>query len=165
MLLILVRHAEAGESDPDHWPDDDLRPVSAEGRRKQAAAARGMKQLGIVADHLFTSPLVRAMQTAEILAEVHGMDPADVSDALGHGCTAAGICQLVADLPESASVMVVGHEPTFSHAAAALIGRGDAELELKKSGVIGIDFDGMAELKRGRMIYLLKPGFLRKARH
>lgn len=165
MLLILVRHAEAGERNPEQWPDDDLRPITADGRRKQAACARGMKRLGIVAEHLWTSPLLRAVQTADVLAEVLGMNPAEQSDALGHGCSAQTICQLVGELPPEASVMLVGHEPSFSHAAASLIGRGDSDLDLKKSGVIGIEFDGVAEVKRGRLAYLLKPRFLRKARN
>jgi phosphohistidine phosphatase len=165
MDLILIRHAEAGERDPNSWPDDDLRPVSADGLRKQTAAAEGMLRLGIEFDFLVTSPLLRARQTAEILAQAYTWkEPPLADDVLGHACTAAAVVKLLAKFPPSASVALVGHEPSFSKVAAALIGRtGDASLRLRKSGVIGIRFDGPAEPGKGTMEYLLKPGQLRKA--
>jgi len=166
MILILVRHGEAGERDPQQFPDDDLRPLTADGRRKQTNAARGMKQLDIVAQAMFTSPLLRAVQTAEIIAEVHGMDPAEKTDALAPGCTAQKLAELVAALPPRSSVFLVGHEPSLSHCAAAFIARNPtAEIDLKKSGVIGIEFDAVVKPGAGRLLYLLKPKFLRRARH
>jgi phosphohistidine phosphatase len=165
MDLILIRHAEAGERDPNTWPDDDLRPVSADGQRKQTAAAEGMQKLGIEFDFLVTSPLLRARQTAEILARAYAWkEPPLADDILGHGCTTTAVIKLLAKFPPAASVALVGHEPAFSKVAAALIGRsGDAGLRLRKSGVIGIRFEGPAEAGTGMLEYLLKPGQLRKA--
>lgn len=164
MDVIFIRHTEAGERDPNSWPDDDLRPVSQDGRRKQVAAAQAMQRLGLEFDFLVTSPLLRARQTAEILAEVFGWkEPPLLDDALGHGCTPAAMVKLLAKFPPASSVALVGHEPAFTKVAAALIGRSaDAQLRLKKSGVIGIAFDGPAELGRGRLEFLWRPGQLRK---
>lgn len=163
MLLILVRHADAGERDADKWPDDDLRPLTARGRRRQADCAKAMKKLGITADHLFTSPLTRAVQTAEILAEVHEMQPAVVNEVLGHECSAHAVSKMLDRLGAGESAMLVGHEPSFSRVAAAMIGKSsDADMVLKKSGVIGIEFDGAPAPGAGRLLYLLKPGFLAK---
>ena len=165
MFLTFVRHAEAGKRDAEKWPDDDLRPITPEGRKKQTQCARAMRRLGIEADHLFTSPLLRAVQTAEVLQEVYGIREATQTDALGHECSVASVLRLVQTLGADASVMLVGHEPSFSRVAAALIGRSaDAGLELRKSGVIGIDFEGVAESGMGTLHFLLKPGFLRKLR-
>jgi phosphohistidine phosphatase len=165
MDLILIRHAEAGERDPNSWPDDDLRPVSADGQRKQIAAAEGMLRLGIEFDFLVTSPLLRARQTAEILAQAYAWkEPPLADDILGHGCTTAAVVKLLAKFPPTASVALVGHEPAFSKVAAALVGRSaDAALRLRKSGIIGIRFDGPAVAGQGMLEYLLKPGQLRKA--
>ena len=165
MDLILIRHAEAGERDPNSWPDDDLRPVSADGQRKQTAAAEAMRKLGIEFDFLVTSPLLRARQTAEILAQVYAWkEPPLADDALGNDCTVPAVVKLLAKFPPSSTVALVGHEPAFSKLAAALIGRSaDARLRLKKSGVIGIAFDGPAEPGRGMLIFLWRPGQLRKA--
>ncbi len=161
-----MRHADAGERDPAKWPDDGLRPISAEGRRKQIEAAGGMKRLGLVPDHILTSPLVRALQTTEILAEVlgHGQRFESV-ESLGTGCSTAAVVALLGRFRADTTVMLVGHEPAFSGAAAALIGRsGDGRLDLKKSGVIGIAFEGAARAGAGTLLYLLKPGQLRKCR-
>jgi len=165
MDLLLIRHAEAGERDPNTWPDDDLRPVSADGQRKQLAAAEGMKRLGLEFDFLVTSPLLRARQTAEIVAQVFDWkEPPLADDALGHGCTVAAVVKLLGKFPPSSTVALVGHEPAFSRMAAALVGRtGDASLRLRKSGIIGVAFDGPAEAGKGRLEFLLKPGHLRKA--
>ncbi len=158
-----MRHAAAGERDADKWPDDGLRPISPDGRRKQIEAARGMKRLGIVPDHILTSPLVRALQTAEILAEVLGGGQRIESvETLGTGCSSTAVVALLGRFPPEATIMLVGHEPAFSALAAALVGAGNAAFQLKKSGVIGIGFDGPARSGTGTLRYLLKPGQLRK---
>jgi phosphohistidine phosphatase len=164
MEVILIRHAEAGERDATQYPNDDLRPITTDGRRKQTAIARAMEKMGIEFGFLVTSPLVRAMQTAEVLADVFGFDEtAQTSDALGHGCTPASLLKLLAKFPPDAAVALVGHEPALSKVAAALISpSGDADIRLRKSGVIGIAFDGAAEAGTGTLEYHLKPGQLRK---
>jgi phosphohistidine phosphatase len=162
--VIFIRHAEAGDRDTGKWPNDDHRPITVEGRERQIACARAMKKLGVRFDYLATSPLVRARETAEIVAEVSGYeDELLESDALGNGCTAATVLRLLAKYPPDARVALVGHEPAFSQVAAALIGRsGDAALQLKKSGVAGVTFDGAAELAAGRLAFLFKPSQLRR---
>lgn len=165
MFLIFVRHAEAGKRDPEKWPDDDLRPITPEGRKKQAECARAMKALGLEADLLFTSPLLRAVQTAEVIQEVYGIREAATTEALGHECSVNSVVMLVNTLPPEATIMLVGHEPSFSRVAAAFIGRSaDAGIELRKSGVIGIEFEGAAAAGSGTLHFLLKPGFLRKVK-
>ncbi len=163
MDILLIRHAEAGDRDDAKWPDDDLRPVSDEGRQKQADCARAMRKLGVKFEYLVTSPLLRARETAAILAEIYGyQDEPQVSDALGHGCVAGTVVTLLAKFPPHGRVALVGHEPAFSQVAAALIGGPDTGITLKKSGVIGIAFDGPAEVGHGALEFLLKPGQLRK---
>ncbi len=163
MDVLLIRHAEAGERDDAQWPDDDLRPVSDEGREKQTTCARAMKKLGVKFEYLVTSPLLRARETAAILAEVYGyQDEPQVSEALGHGCAAGTVVELLAKFPPHGRVALVGHEPAFSRVAAALIGGPDADITLKKSGVVGIAFDGPADVGAGSLAFLLKPGQMRR---
>ena len=163
MDVILILHAEAGERDSAQFPDDDRRPITPEGRRKQTTFARVMKKMGIGFDHLVTSPLDRAVQTAEVVAEVFGYrEPPLQSEALGSGCTPAAVIKLLGKFAPKDTVALVGHEPTLSAVAAALIGSGDAKIELKKSGVIGIGFNGAPEAGKGVLKYLLKPGHLKK---
>ena len=167
MDVLLIRHAEAGDRDPAAYPDDDLRAVTPGGERKMAAAAHAMKAMGIRFDHLVTSPLVRAVQTAAILCDTFGRhEPAQISDALGHDCTPLGIVQLLSRFPAGDCIALVGHEPALSAVAAAMIGpSGDARIALKKGGCIGIGFDGTARLGTGTLLFHLKPGQLKKLRH
>jgi phosphohistidine phosphatase len=162
--VILIRHAEAGDRDAAQYPNDDLRPITAEGRRKQSAFARVMKQMGIRFSFLVTSPLERAVQTAEVVDEVFGhKDAPTLSDALGNACTPPSVLKVLAKFPPDATVAMVGHEPALSRVAAAFIAPGgEAHIELKKSGVIGIGFPGLPELGRGTLLYHLKPGHLKK---
>jgi phosphohistidine phosphatase len=164
MDVILIRHAEAGDRDPAIWADDSLRAVTPDGERKMTAAARAMKAMGIRFDHLVTSPLTRALQTAAIIRDVYGLkEPARIDEALGHECTPIGVIQLLAKYPSVACIALVGHEPALSTIAAAMIGpSGDAHIALKKGGCIGIGFPGTARLGTGTLRFLLKPGQLRK---
>lgn len=164
MDILLIRHAEAGERDPAKYPDDDLRPVTASGRRKMTRIANALQALGIEFEYLVTSPLLRATETAEIVAEVFERAEApQVDNALGHGCSPDGVVKLLGKFPPDASVALVGHEPSFSKVAAALIGgSGDARIELKKGGVVGIGFDAAPAIGQGQLKYLLKPGHLKR---
>ena len=64
--LYLVRHAIAAERGED-WPDDDKRPLTARGVARFKESVDGMRRLGVEVDEIFTSPLVRAKQTADVL--------------------------------------------------------------------------------------------------
>jgi phosphohistidine phosphatase len=164
MNLILIRHADAGERDAKRWPDDDLRPVSAVGRERQLTCAAAMQRMGIRFDHLISSPLLRARETAEIVAEAYGFEgEIVVSDAMGPDCTARGIAAFLGAYANGDRVALVGHEPSFSSLAAALIGRSaDARIALRKSGVIGITFEGLAAPGAGELEYLLRPKLMKK---
>src|SRR5882672_6508644 len=70
--LYLVRHGVAEERG-ELWPDDSKRPLSEEGMAGMRKATRGLARIGVSVDVVLTSPLVRARQTAEIVAG--GLDP------------------------------------------------------------------------------------------
>ncbi|MGI9116098.1 MAG: SixA phosphatase family protein, partial [Gaiellales bacterium] len=65
--VVIVRHAIAEERDPQRWPDDGLRPLTAFGRERFAPAARGLGTLVGRPERVLASPYVRTWQTAEIL--------------------------------------------------------------------------------------------------
>jgi len=164
MEIILIRHAKAEARDPNSWPDDDQRPLTAEGRAEQRAASRAMKKMGVKFDFLLTSPLVRARETADLVAKGYRWTEApQVVEELGHGYAVGAIIKLLAKFPPAAAVAMVGHEPDLSDLAGALTTRdGRLSIAVKKSGVVGIEFDGPAEAGKGTLLYHLKPGHLRK---
>jgi phosphohistidine phosphatase len=164
MELILIRHAKSETRDANSWPDDDQRPLTVEGRAEQRAATRTMKKMGIKFDFLVTSPLVRARETADIVAKGYRWTEApQVAEEVGHEYSVGAIVKLLAKFPPDSTVALVGHEPDFSNLASAMISKDrDANIAVKKSGVVGIEFDGPAEAGKGTLLYHLKPGHLRK---
>ena len=130
MQLFLVRHAIAVPSAPER--PDAARPLTAEGRERFARAVRGGKALGWRFDRLYHSPLVRAVQTAELLQPL-----------------LTGPCVALPDLArapdeemlahiEGTRVALVGHEPHLGALLAWLV-TGDASRGerycFKKGGV------------------------------
>ncbi len=167
MDLLMIRHGKAGERNPETWPDDDLRPLTKEGMAEMRSVLKSLRKMGVEFNFLVTSPLVRARQTAGLVAEAFGWrEEPQEADVLGHGCTTPAVLKLLAKFPPEATVALVGHEPDFSRLTAQLIGKsGDATIDLKKGGVVGISFDGHPAAGAGRLGFLLKPGHLRKLAH
>ncbi len=164
MEVILIRHAKAETRDPNSWPDDDQRPLTAEGRAEQRAATRTMKKMGIKFDFLVTSPLLRARETADIVGKGYRWAEApQIAEELGHDYGVGAVVKLLTKFPPDSSVALVGHEPDLSHLTGALVSKsGDLNIAVKKSGVVGIEFDGQADAGKGTLLYHLKPSHLRK---
>ena len=164
MEVILIRHAKAEARDANSWPDDDQRPLTVEGRAEQRAAARAMKKMGIKFDFLVTSPLLRARETADLVAKGYRWTEApQVAEELGHEYSVGAVVKFLAKFPPNSAVALVGHEPDLSDLTGALISKNcDVNIAVKKSGVVGIEFDGPAEAGKGTLLYHLKPGHLRK---
>lgn len=161
--LYLVRHGVAEERG-DAWPDDAKRPLTDEGMSRMRKATRGLDELGVSFDLILTSPLVRARQTAEILAA--GLDPSPTVatvDALAPGGAYAA---LVAELGKHARrtrIVLVGHEPGIGELAARLIGSRHP-IEFKKGAVCRIDLDELPPNGPGDLRWLLPPKILRSLR-
>ncbi|MGD0485249.1 MAG: phosphohistidine phosphatase SixA [Gemmatimonadales bacterium] len=164
MDVILIRHGKAGNRDPNSWPDDDDRPLAAEGQAEHRAVMRAAKKMGIKFDFLVTSPLKRARETADIVASVYRWpEEPQVAAELGHGYSVSAVVKLLAKFPPTSRVALVGHEPDFSELATALVGgKSGLGLQIKKSGIAGIRFEGPAEAGAGTLLYLCKPSHLRK---
>jgi phosphohistidine phosphatase len=164
MDVILIRHAKAGNRDPNSWPDDDDRPLTAEGQAEHRAVMRAAKKMGIKFDFLVTSPLKRARETADIVASAYRWpEEPQVAAELGHGYSVAAVVKLLAKFPPASRVALVGHEPDFSALTTALIGgKAGLGLQIKKSGIAGVRFEGPAEAGAGTLLYLCKPSQLRR---
>ena len=153
MRLFLLRHGIAEDGSPGRCDFD--RALTEEGRAELAPIARGMRRLKVAPDPILTSPLVRARQTAEIVAHVLG-SAVEIVDELSSGADFDVFRRLLQryDVP---ALMLVGHEPDFSGAAAAFVGAELGALVLKKAGLIRIDVQGRPEPGAGRLRWLLTP--------
>lgn len=161
MLLVLVRHAHAGSRDPIHWADDTQRPLTDKGRATQQRISQYLRDCDIVPTTIFSSPWLRAMETAEILAQsfegetapaVIGCSPLAASPNL------RAIARAVGKQSDQATLVFVGHEPWLGQFAAALLtGSASAmELDVPKSGVIGIEAPRIAR-GRGTLRFFIRP--------
>ena len=74
MLLLIIRHADAGDRDPAQWPDDTQRPLSDKGRKTHRRVSRALGRLELAPELVLTSPWIRAAETADILAEELKLD-------------------------------------------------------------------------------------------
>ena len=158
--LYFIRHGLA-EDRGDAWPDDAKRPLTDEGMSRMRKAARGLARLGVSVEIVLTSPLVRARQTAEIVAA--GLDPRPSlvnTDSLAPDGSYAAV---VADLEKHARksrIALVGHEPMMGELAARLIGSRHP-IEIKKGGVCRIDLEDLPPAGPGDLRWMLTPKILR----
>jgi phosphohistidine phosphatase len=158
--LYVIRHA-AAEARGEAWPDDTKRPLSDAGVSRMRKAARGLVRLGVTFDVILTSPLVRARQTAEIIAGAFDARPPIVAiESLAPG----GSYQAVtADLERQAKrnrIALVGHEPGIGDLAARLTGSRH-HFELKKGAICRIDVDTLPPSAAGALRWLVPTKILR----
>lgn len=159
--LYLVRHAVAAERGP-KYPDDRLRPLTPAGARRFASTVPGLIAMGVVVDFVLTSPLVRARETATLLAA--GLKPkpalAEIEALAPGGRYQAVIEAIKTHAKQRRRLAVVGHEPDLGELAARLLGaRG--MVQFKKGAVCAIDVDGATPGGPGTLRWLLTPRALR----
>jgi len=114
MLVFLVRHAHAVAGDP-----DELRELSKRGRHEAQAVAERLAAHATPPALVVTSQLVRARQTAELIASTVGVDLRE-DERLAPGATADDLLAAVAG--ETGPVATVGHQPDCSEIARELTG-------------------------------------------
>ena len=144
--LWLLRH---GEAEPHDSATDVDRKLTARGRDQSRAAGRTLAALGVGFQMAFTSPKVRARDTAVIACEELGIEPVDHA-ALTAGFDRDDALELMAAAGDDKRVLAVGHEPDFSQVVHDLTG---GRIDLKKGGIAAVRLDGTA----GELIVLLRP--------
>jgi phosphohistidine phosphatase len=134
--------------------NDDLRPLTEEGIAAMKREARYVGDMKLKLDAIVTSPLVRARETARIVAKAFGLK-AQENDLLRPGFNLDALEKLLAQYPDATRLMVVGHEPDFSGVIGQLIG--SASVVMRKGGLARVDLTGAL---RGELVWLLTPQLL-----
>jgi phosphohistidine phosphatase len=162
--LCIMRHGIAVMRGAAAFLDDTKRPLTPEGKQKMRAIASGLVRLGFEVDWIVTSPLVRAVETAEIVGELlSSKPPLDFCDALRPGGSGEALIAFLAKRPKCRRVLVVGHEPDLGELAARLIGAGrNAHMQFKKGGCCLISFNEFPPKSPGQLMWWLTPRILRK---
>jgi phosphohistidine phosphatase len=153
-FVVLLRHGVAEDRTGDK-PDEE-RSLTSEGHARMKEVARGLAELFPKAEAIYSSPLLRAVQTALWVSKGYrSRVKVQTTDALRPDATADDFREFLAGLPQK-RIVLVGHEPTLTERAEELTGLG-GHLDLKKGGCYGIRLDG-----RGALEWLLPPRVLRR---
>jgi len=164
MQLLVIRHAAA--EDKEEWArtgkSDDERPLTADGTRDMAKTAKGLRTIVAEVDLIATSPLVRARQTADIVASALGVQGVEVTDVLIPETPLSAFATWLVG-QEHETVVVVGHEPHLGILVTWLLsGVEQPRVEMKKGAACLIEFDGKPAKGKGLLRWSIPPGLLRR---
>jgi phosphohistidine phosphatase len=154
VILYFVRHGKAG-----HYSaaaDDDERRLTEDGIAVLKGAGPLLRRLNLRPDLVLSSPLPRALQTAELMVEGLGMtDDPVIDDRLRPGAAWGDLARAMAAYPDARRVMFVGHEPDLSGAMRLLTGA--ASVRMRKGGIGCVEFPGVPEPGGGELAWLIDP--------
>jgi len=161
--LYLIRHGLAEERG-EAWPDDSRRPLSEEGMSRLRKEARGLVRLGVTFDVVLTSPLVRARQTADIVAGGFSTRPAIVViESLAPDGSPQAVLSDLEKHARRTRIALVGHEPGIGELAARLVGSRRA-FPFKKGSICRIDVKSLPPAGPGMLRWFIPPRILRELR-
>lgn len=156
MRLYFLRHGIA--EDREKWQGDDAdRPLTEKGRKRLERTARNIAPLDLELNVILTSPLVRARQTAEIMAKALKLKDALREDPrLAPGFNLDALKSLLAEYSEFKAILLVGHEPDFSQTINALT---HGTVVVKKGALARVDLTDRTT-PQGQLAWLIPPKML-----
>ncbi len=154
--LYLLRHAHAG--DPMKWNGPDaVRPLTEKGRLQSERLGLFLARASFRPDAILSSPRIRALETARLVAAPLGA-PVTVVEELGGPLDLETVERILHWAGDPRRPVLVGHDPDFSSIAAELVGV--SELPLRKAALVRIDLRRPAGPGRGILRWLLPPDLL-----
>jgi phosphohistidine phosphatase len=163
MKIHLLRHGIAAGLGQENNFRDEQRALTPEGLAKMRRAAQGLGRLNIDFDVIASSPLIRARQTAEIVAEaLKFSQPLDEWGELVPEGPVDAVLRRLNEFRECESVLLVGHQPSIGCLAAHLI-FGDARVSLpfKKGAVFCVQVSDPPPWS-GELLWMLPSRMLRE---
>lgn len=157
MELILVRHGKAGERSEEQ--DDSTRALTADGRKKLLKTLPALCSL--IRDpakvQIWSSPLTRAAQTADIMAGLLGQQLIICHDFIADG-NYESLLAALAEVKSSETIMIFGHEPTLGLWSQALSGQ---HLLFKKGAAAGFTLDALDPVAAD-LLWFLQPSAMQR---
>ena len=158
MLLHLVRHADAG--DPAAWSGPDAaRPLSDKGRGQAERLGVFLADHDVKMDAFITSPKLRAVQTAEIVAGHLGAK-VTTDDRLGDALDLATLDAVLTGAGDPDRAILFGHDPDFSEFVAELCSA--SNVPMRKGALAKIEVDRPLQTAGGTLRWLIPPDALRR---
>jgi phosphohistidine phosphatase len=157
MRCFFLRHGIAAE--PQDWQGSDFeRPLTESGRKRMAREAEVIGTLELDLDLIVSSPLVRARETASIVAKALKLADKLIEDErLGPAFDLARLQSILRDHPKARSILLVGHEPGMSQTVGRLTG--GSLIDFKKGALARVDM-GDGDPARGLLVWLIPPKLL-----
>lgn len=160
MKLFILRHGDAGERGDSRYSNDAARPLSSKGAKRTRQLANWLRRREITFDAIFTSPLTRAQQTAEIVAR--SLNLKDCLKPTKHLAPEGTFVDLLAQVDQARrkakAVLLVGHEPYLSTLVSLLCTGGSSlQLNLKKGGLCRLELETVKPGRCATLEWLLGP--------
>jgi phosphohistidine phosphatase len=158
MQVYLLRHGIAEElrsglSDAD-------RALTQDGRRKLRQTLRTASDADVQPTLILTSPLKRAMETAEIAQKVLAYKGELVrTESLLPDSSVEGVWRELRTHRDQPGIVLVGHNPLFADLAGYLLGAPDLQVDVKKGSILRIDFDSLSSRPKGILRWFLTAKF------
>ena len=158
MELGLLRHAHAGDAAAWDRPDD-LRPLTEKGREQAERLGRLLAAAGFAPDAILTSPLVRARETAELVAARLGVR-FQVEPRLADALDLVAIEAILDDAGSPGRPVLVGHDPDFSDLLAMLTG--SPGMRMRKGTFALLDVERPLAAGEAQLRWLVPPDLIRR---
>ena len=142
MVIYFLRHASAGQKQFSNPANDEKRPIDKIGEAQSHDVGRSLAYIGVTASVIISSPLTRAIQTADIVAAEIGYEEKVVrDDASRPEASFEQFKGLLTRYKDKPSVMVVGHDPSMTEFVNRVLSGGGplAAIEMKKGGVAKVE--------------------------
>jgi phosphohistidine phosphatase len=154
MELYLLRHGVAEDGNA-HLPDAD-RALTNDGRRKLRQVLEAAAAAGLEPSLILTSPLKRAVQTAEVAQDVLKYKKQLLRiKALAPGATAEQVWEEIRGHRDEPSLLLVGHNPLFSELSGYLLGSNGIQVDFKKGAILRIDLEHFPPTPKGVLRWYL----------
>jgi phosphohistidine phosphatase len=139
MRVYLIRHASAGDA-----ATDDLRELTDEGREQAKCVGLGLRKLEARLSTIFTSPILRARQTATLIAACLSPAPTVKSRSeLSCGASPEAILSVAQEGTPPGEIAIIGHNPDLTHCAATLLGSPpETAVRFSTASVCCLEMDG-----------------------
>lgn len=156
MEIYILRHGIAADGQAGQ-PDAD-RALTPEGKKKLRAVLRSAAKAGVTPSLILTSPYRRALQTAEIAAELLEYK-GDLlrTKALEPGSTPSNVWEEIRVHKDESNILLVGHEPLFSRLTAYLVASPNLQLDFKKGAMACVEVDRFPAEPHGVLRWMLTP--------
>ena len=165
MELFVIRRAIAEPLGKENDFSDEKRALTVEGRNRMREVVKGLVKLGVEVDLIMTSPLARAVETAEIVATAVGLSKKEIKQTtnLAPGASAANLFAEIKSHAGVEAIALIGHQPDPGGLISRIIQSdgGALSIQLKKGGVCCLNVTETVPTLRGDMVWLLTPRQLR----